>query len=103
MVVHPRWRAAFGHLALWLVAAGAVAYFAHNAFIGSRGVYAMRGYEAEQETLTRELESLQAERRVLEHRAELLSAQTLDPDLLEEEARARLGWLNPRDRVLVLP
>lgn len=103
MVVHSRWRSIFGHLGLWLVTAAAVAYFAYQAFNGAHGIKADRKFQAEGAALTLVLDRMREERRTLEHRAELLAANALDPDLLEEEARARLGWLNPRDRVLVLP
>ncbi len=103
MVVHSRSRSILGHLGLWLVTAAAVAYFGHHAFNGAHGIKANRTFEAESAALTLVLDRMRLERRSLEHRAELLGSKALDPDLLEEEARGRLGWLNPRDRVLLLP
>ena len=53
--------------------------------------------------LTRGLNpSSSAERKVWEHRVSLLHADRLDPDLLDERARAMLNYAHPRDLVLTL-
>ena len=50
----------------------------------------------------RELERVTAERKKWEHRVSLLRADRLDPDLLDERARAMLNYAHPRDLVLTL-
>ncbi len=87
-------------LALWIVAAGAVAYFGQQAYVGAHGLVASRSTELEVEELTKRLAAVKAERAAIEHRIDLLSAERLDPDLLDEQARNDLGWLSPDDRVL---
>jgi cell division protein FtsB len=103
MVTNSRWRSVFSHLGLWLVAAAAIAYFSHHAMTGPHGLTARRAFEQETTDLKARLADMVAERKSLEHRLDLLGDDTLDPDLLEEETRSRLGWLGPRDRVLILP
>jgi cell division protein FtsB len=49
-----------------------------------------------------ELMVLKAERATWEHRVELLRPNAVDPDLLEERARARLDYMHPRDLTLML-
>jgi cell division protein FtsB len=103
MVLYQRWFSLLGNLVVWLLISAAIAYFVHHGMTGAHGLTARRGFEAEVASLRQVLSGLKADRKALDHRLELLSSATLDPDLLEEEARSRLGWLGPRDRVLVLP
>ena len=44
---------------------------------------------------------MRGERLALEHRVQLLRPESVDPDLLEEQARARLGLSEP-DEVVIL-
>lgn len=103
MVTHLRWRSVLAHLGLWLVTAAAIAYFAHHAMTGPHGLAARRVFEQEIAQLKTQLADMKAERRGLEHRLDLLGDDSLDPDLLQEETRSRLGWVGPRDRILILP
>lgn len=100
MIIRTRWRSAVAQLTLWLVAAGAVLYFGQQAYVGAHGLVASREFEAEIETLTAQLNELKATRASFEHRIDLLRSERLDPDLLDEQARADLGWLHPNDRVV---
>jgi cell division protein FtsB len=50
----------------------------------------------------RDLERVKAERKQWEHRVSLLRADKLDPDLLDERARAMLNYAHPRDLTLML-
>ena len=49
---------------------------------------------------SRELNRLSNERQELEHRVRLLRSESLDPDLLEERARAVLNYGLKEDRIL---
>ena len=100
MIVRTRWRMAAAQLTLWIVAAGAVSYFGQQAYAGAHGLIASRSTEIEVQQLTAELEAVKADRAAIEHRIDLLSTDRLDPDLLDERARADLGWLRPDDRVI---
>ena len=100
MIIRRRWRTAAAQLSLWIVAGAAVSYFGQQAYVGAHGLVASRSFEAEIETLSRELAALKETRASYEHRIDLLSTDRIDPDLLDEQARADLGWINPNDRVL---
>ena len=45
---------------------------------------------------------LKAERAVWERRVSLLRADRIDPDVLDERARALIGYADPRDLTLLL-
>jgi cell division protein FtsB len=45
---------------------------------------------------------LKAERAVWDRRVALLRSDKIDPDMLDERARALLGYVDPRDAVLLL-
>lgn len=75
-------------------------YFAVHALTGDRGL--LTGHSREETLVARsqELERLRAERIELETRARLLSDRSLSRDLLEERARALLGFGDPRDYII---
>jgi cell division protein FtsB len=49
-----------------------------------------------------ELAGLKAERAHWERRVALLRADSIDPDMLDERARALIGYTDPRDLTLLL-
>jgi cell division protein FtsB len=75
-------------------------YFTFHALTGDRGVLAHAERERTLVQRSAELERLTAERRDLEIRADLLRDDHLSADLLEERARALLGFADPRDYVI---
>ena len=75
-------------------------YFTFHALTGDRGVLAHAERERTLVQRSSELERLTAERRDLEIRAQLLRDDHLSADLLEERARALLGFADPRDYVI---
>ena len=77
-------------------------YFAINALTGDRGLLTDRRRDSMLAARTLELQGLRAERVRLETRARLLSDDDLSRDLLEERARAVLGFADPRDYVIRL-
>ena len=90
-------------LAPQILGAAICAYFAYHAVQGDRGLIAWLQLSrelAESETV---LAGLAAERATLEHRVSLLRAESLDPDMLEEQARTMLNFAGPDDRTLLLP
>jgi cell division protein FtsB len=102
MVTRRRLRSALLHLGLWLMSAGAVAYFGYHAIHGDRGLDARRSFDAEIAALTAELTRIQGERKRLEARAQQLEPQSVDRDLLDEQARTMLKWVHPNDRLVYL-
>ncbi len=66
-------------------------YFSCHIFIGQRSIFAYFRSQKELRLLSQKLEQLQLQRLELEHHVKLLSANSLDLDMLEEEARKILG------------
>ena len=75
-------------------------YFGLHMLTGERGVLAQSDREATLASRTSELTRLKAEREDLQVRAQLLRDDHLSADLLEERARALLGYADPRDYVI---
>ena len=102
MVTHRRRRTFLTVLGLYTFAALFIGYFAANAFTGNHGLRAQQDLEQQLTAMKAELLELKAERAVWEHRVSLLRADRLDPDMLDERARALLGHADPRDLILLL-
>ena len=102
MVTRRRLRTFLNTLALYSVAALVIAYFGINAYTGSRGLKAKQDLDQQIAQLTGELDGLKAERAVWERRVSLLKSDNLDPDLLDERARALLDDVDPRDVTMLL-
>ena len=75
-------------------------YFGLHMLTGERGVLAQSAREETLASRSAELARLQAEREDLQIRAELLRDEHMSADLLEERARALLGFTDPRDYVI---
>ncbi|PWC34416.1 septation ring formation regulator EzrA [Azospirillum sp. TSO35-2] len=80
-----------------------VAYFAYYAVHGDRGLVAMKQMQGEIAQTEEVLTQLRTEREDMERRAQLLRADGLDRDMLEERARLMLNFSNPRDVIVKLP
>ncbi len=102
MVKHRRRRTILTALGLYTFAALFIGYFAANAFSGAHGLRAQKDLDQSLARMQAELTELKAEKVHWERRVALLRADKLDPDLLEERARALLGLADPRDMTLLL-
>jgi cell division protein FtsB len=102
MVTRRRLRSFFTALGLYAVAALFVGYFAVNAFSGNHGLRAKQQLDEQVAELTTDLRAAEADRTQWERRVLLLRSDRLDPDLLDERARAELQYIHPRDVTLVL-
>jgi cell division protein FtsB len=102
MVTRRRLRAFLNALALYSVAALVIGYFGVNAYTGNHGLRAKQDLDQQIGQLTRELDGLKAERAVWDRRIALLKSDSIDPDMLDERARALLDYADPRDLVLQL-
>jgi cell division protein FtsB len=100
MVTRQRLRSVLNALALYTIAALVIGYFGVNAYTGSRGLKAKQDLDREIGALGAELAALKAERAEWERRVSLLKSESLDPDMLDERARALLNYADPRDLVL---
>ena len=77
-------------------------YFSVNALTGDRGLLTDRRRDSTLAARTLELQQLRSQRVGLEAQVRLLSDDDLSRDLLEERARAVLGFADPRDYVIRL-
>ena len=83
-----------------IILAGLGLYLGYHFVQGEHGVLAWRLTAQQIDFNSRELNRLSNERRQLEHRVRLLRSENLDPDLLEERARAVLNYGLQEDRIL---
>lgn len=81
---------------------GAIAYFGYHALVGDRGIHSYRQLEIEIEIAEAALAKTVSERERIERRVNLLRANGLDSDLLEEEARILLGLVRDNEVVILL-
>ena len=102
MVSHRRRHAILTALALYLFAALFIGYFAVNAFTGNHGLRAQADLDQQLFSMQAELARLKAERQGWERRVALLRSDRIDPDMLDERARALLGYVDPGDLTLLL-
>ena len=101
MVTRKRLRSVLTALGLYLCAALLIGYFGVNAFTGNHGLNARQGLDLQIARLVAERDALQAERRQWERRVALLNGEYLDPDMLDERARALLDYVDPNDVTLL--
>ena len=102
MVSHRRRRTILIALALYTFAALFIGYFGMNAFSGDRGLRAQQDLEQQLTEMKGELAGLKAERAHWERKVSLLRADRIDPDMLDERARALVGYVDPRDLILLV-
>ena len=102
MVSHRRRRAILTAIVLYVFAGLYIGYFGVNAFTGRHGLRAQQDLDQQLAAMQRELGELKAEHKSWERRVALLRADALDPDMLDERARALIGMADPRDLILLL-
>ncbi len=88
-------------LALHAAAAAMIGYFAYNAYTGEYGLMARRNYDQDMQRLQGELAAITAQRKAMEHKVSLLDPRRLDPDMLDEQGRRELNFINAKDIVLL--
>ena len=101
MVTRLRLRKFLTTLALYCGAALIIGYFWVNAYTGNHGLKARQDLDQQIEQLTGELDGLNAERKHWDRRVSLLKSDSLDPDMLDEQARSLLDQVDPRDLVMI--
>ncbi|MFC4347646.1 septum formation initiator family protein [Kordiimonas lipolytica] len=79
-----------------------VAYFAYHAFQGDNSLAALKRLEAQEADLTVLAQDVGAERAALELSTSRLNNRSIDPDMLEEQVRQRLGFTHPDEVVVFL-
>lgn len=103
MVTRTRLRAVITAIGLYAVAALIIGYFGLSAYSGAHGLRAKQDLSQQQSNLMGEIDRTRAERMEWEKRVRLLRGENLDPDMLDERARAMLNYLHPRDLTMMLP
>ena len=78
-----------------------VVYFSYFAVFGNHGLLRWSKLEAAVEAKQAEVDRLREERVALQRRVSLMRPESVDADMLEEQARARLG-LTEADEVVIL-
>lgn len=76
-------------------------YFSYHIVSGERSYLRLMSLERNIERLTHQYEDLNHERQSLENKVAMLRPGSIDPDLLEERARAVLGYQHPDEFVVI--
>ena len=100
MVTRKPLRSLLTAIGLFLGAALLIGYFWVNAYTGPNGLRARQDLDLRIAKLNAELSALKAERARWERRISLLKSDSLDPDMLDERARALLDYVDPHDLTL---
>ncbi|MGE5540035.1 MAG: FtsB family cell division protein [Gemmatimonas sp.] len=79
------------------------AYFAYHAVEGDRGLLAWVKLSQEVDATEAELAKIAKAREALAHQTDLLRSDALDPDMLDERARAVLGVVRKDEVIIVAP
>ena len=80
-----------------------VVYFAYHTVQGDRGLIAWMRMKSEVVQAEQALTALKDQEQALEHRVRLLRSDSLDPDMLDEQARRMLNMVRPDEMVVILP
>jgi cell division protein FtsB len=84
-------------LGLYVGCALVIGYFGVNAYTGNHGLRAKQDLDQQFASLNEELEHLKQDRAEWQRRVKLLKSESIDPDTLDERARAVLNYLDPHD------
>jgi len=101
MVTRKRLRSILTALGLYVMAALLIGYFGVNAFSGNHGLKAKEDIDQQIAALTADLDRLKLERAQWERRVALLTSDKLDPDMLDERARALLDDVDAKELTLM--
>jgi cell division protein FtsB len=102
MDTRKRLRSILTALGLYAAAALFIGYFAANAFSGNLGLRAKQELDLQIVELSGELDRAKMERAQWDRRVSLLRSDRLDPDMLNERARAELNYVDPHEVTLLL-
>lgn len=102
MVSRRKLRSLLSTLGLYIGCALVIGYFFVNAFTGNHGLRAQQDLDQQFAQLSQELDRLKAERAAWQQKVKLLKSDSIDPDMLDERARAVLDYLDPRDVTTML-
>jgi len=83
-----------------LLASLLIGYFAFYTFFGERSLLRMMRLEAQIQTTQAKLDGVKAEHDALQNRVTRMRPASLDPDLLDEQARRTLNYTAPDEVVI---
>lgn len=86
-----------------LVFASISFYFAYHLVSGNKGLLAMMQLSSKLEEAHLRLDDVKMDRLKMEHKVKMLSPESLDLDLLDEQARRNLGHAKPNEIIYFLP
>ena len=101
MVTRRRLRTILNALLLYALAALLIGYFGVNAYSGNRGLKAKEDIDRQMAAMNADLQRLKLEHAQWERRIALLKSDDIDPDMLDERARALLDYVDPNDLTLM--
>lgn len=102
MVSRRKLRLFLSTLGLYVGCALVIGYFGVNAYTGNHGLLAKQDLDQQFAALNEELGGLKQQRAEWERRVKLLKSASIDPDTLDERARAVLNYLDPRELTQML-
>jgi len=79
-----------------------IAYFGYHAFQGDNSFSKLKLLQAQQAEVIALAKETALARTLLENRIEAMRASGLDPDMLEEQVRLKLGFTHPDEVILFL-
>src|SRR5512134_3397181 len=91
----------FTSLIFPLLACGAAGYFAYHLQTGDHGLEARTALQGRKDVLEGELAGLTEVKQRLERDVSLLRPESLDPDMLDERARAILNLAHQDDLIML--
>ncbi len=101
MVTRKRLRTILTALGLYVLTALLISYFGVNAYSGNRGLKAQQDIDRQMAVLSADLDRLKHEHAQWQRRIALLKSDDLDPDMLDERARALLDYVAPNEVTLM--
>ncbi|MBO6503659.1 MAG: septum formation initiator family protein [Kordiimonadaceae bacterium] len=78
-----------------------VAYFVYHAFHGDNSIHALRSLQQQELELQAIADKVRQKRTFLETQTRALNHDAVDPDMLEEQVRTKLGFVHS-DEVIIL-
>lgn len=103
MYTRQRKKSVLRRLVLPALAIAILGYFGFHALNGEYGLIARARLEDKAAKLEVELDELIGKREALERRVVLLRPESLDPDMIDERARASLNMTHPDEITILRP
>ena len=94
---------ALKQLAVLVIGLLLLGYFVYHTVYGRKGVLTEQQLQTRLEQSQMNLKNVESDRKAMERRVQGLKPESLDPDLLDEEARRQLGLTKPDEKVILTP